>query len=104
MSITRQRPRLNIPSHGHKKETEDPPNLGQTNLSPDLQPVAPSFPPKYGQNGVSKVGRYFLLDQIEGEIYKAVNTQTKEECICKVRHNICYYCSILNISMIHIDT
>lgn len=87
MSLTENRPRLTIPSHGpRKKDTFDShPNLGvQGVLSPDLQPTPPQFPQKYGQSNVSKIGKYLILDQIEGDIYKAVNWQNKDEYICKV--------------------
>lgn len=88
MSFTRSRPRLHIPSHGPRKKTELDLsfNLVPGNLSPDLQPSSPQpkFPEKYTPHNVSKIGRYLLLEQIEGESYKAVNWQNNEEYICKV--------------------
>jgi hypothetical protein len=61
-------------------------NLVPGNLSPDLQPSSPQpkFPEKYTPHNVSKIGRYLLLEQIEGDSYKAVNWQNNEEYICKV--------------------
>jgi hypothetical protein len=88
MSFTRSRPRLHIPSHGPRKKTEldFSFNLVPGNLSPDLQPSSPQpkFPEKYTPHNVSKIGRYLLLEQIEGDSYKAVNWQNNEEYICKV--------------------
>lgn len=88
MSFTRPRPRLHIPSHGPRKKTELDVsfNLVPGNLSPDLQPSSPlpKFPEKYSPQNVSKIGRYLLLGQLEGETYKAVNWQNNEEYICKV--------------------
>lgn len=96
MSITRPRPRLSIPSHGPRKKTDLDVsfNLVPGNLSPDLQPSSPppKFPEKYSPQNVSKIGRYLLLGQLEGESYKAVNWQNNEEYICKVW--ILYYNSI----------
>lgn len=91
MSLIRSRPRLHIQCNGPRKKENfidnNQPNLG--NLSPDLQPsTPPEFPQKTGgqssKQNVYKIGRYLLLNQLEGEIYKSVNCQTKEECICKV--------------------
>ena len=95
MSLTRSRPRLHIPSHGPRKKRDRldfsfnlvPGNHGKSgNLSPDLQPSSPppKFPEKYSPHNVSKIGRYLLLEQFEGETYKAVNWQNNEEYICKV--------------------
>lgn len=89
MSVTRSRPRLQIPSHGPRKKTDQFDisfNLVPGNLSPDLQPSSPQpkFPEKYSTQNVSKIGRYLLLGQIEGDAYKAVNWQNNEEYICKV--------------------
>ncbi|XP_069106337.1 tribbles homolog 2-like [Argopecten irradians] len=87
MSLTGSRPRLSIPSHGPRKKDyyDTNSNIGvQGALSPDLQPSQPLFPEKYEQSNVSKIGKYLLLDQIEGDIYKAVNWQTKDEYVCKI--------------------
>lgn len=87
MSITRIRPRLQITKHGHKKKEDifeiQQPNLNST-LSPDVQLPAPEFPKKSSAQNVSKIGRYILFDQQEGETFRAVNWQTYEEYICKV--------------------
>ncbi|KAK3087000.1 hypothetical protein FSP39_000216 [Pinctada imbricata] len=85
MNTASRRPRLYIPSHGPRKKDElldNQSNLGS--LTPDLQPAKPDFPQKFEEQNVFKIGRYLLLDQLEGETFKAVNWQTKEESICKV--------------------
>lgn len=88
MNITRVRPRLHISKHGRQKK-EDLFDIQQSNLnstlSPDVQLSVPEFPKKSSAQNASKIGRYFLLDQQEGETFRAVNWQTYEEYICKVR-------------------
>lgn len=87
MNITRVRPRLQIPKHGHQKKEDlfdnPKPNLNSV-LSPDVQLPPPDFPKKPDAQKASKIGRYILLDQQEGETFKAINWQTYEEYICKV--------------------
>lgn len=88
MNITRVRPRLHISKHGRQKK-EDLFDIQQSNLnstlSPDVQLSVPEFPKKSSAQNASKIGRYILLDQQEGETFRAVNWQTYEEYICKVR-------------------
>lgn len=87
MNIPRVRPRLHISKHGRQKK-EDLFDIQQSNinstLSPDVQLSIPEFPKKSSAQNASRIGRYFLLDQQEGETYRAVNWQTYEEYICKV--------------------
>lgn len=94
MNITRVRPRLHISKHGRQKK-EDLFDIQQSNLnstlSPDVQLSVPEFPKKSSAQNASKIGRYFLLDQQEGETFRAVNWQTYEEYICKVRFFFSYF-------------
>ena len=85
MSLVRQRPRLQISSHGPIKRE----NLEHSEkeiggyLSPDIKLTSPSFPTKPQQYRVCKIGRY-VLEHFEADTYKATDWQTREEKICKV--------------------
>lgn len=88
MSLVRQRPRLQILSHGPKQRNveqsyKDISGSGGC-LTPDLQPNPPVFPTKpEEQCKIYKIGKY-LLEHVEAETYKACDCQTREEKICKV--------------------
>lgn len=84
MNLGRTRPRLQISNGPRKKDVVEKTihNLGGT-LSPDLQPSQPVFT-KPEQYNVLKIGKYLLLDRIEGETFRAVHYQTREESVCKI--------------------
>lgn len=101
MSVYRPRPRLHI-SHGPRKKVDSTPLSNLGNLSPDLLPSPPVFPQSPDSKNVSKIGEYFILDQVDGELYNAVNSQTKVKCQCKVcidNHND-RYCTLRNASYV----
>lgn len=113
MNITRVRPRLHISKHGRQKK-EDLFDIQQSNLnstlSPDVQLSVPEFPKKSSAQNASKIGRYILLDQQEGETFRAVNWQTYEEYICKVRiffisqfDIYLFFCKKITISLLGIQ-
>lgn len=86
MSLVNSRPRLRINGHGPKHHLESSDNDSGGCLTPDLQPVAPTFPKKTEQRtcpSVYKIGKYFL-EHVEGETYKAIDSHTREEKVCKV--------------------
>ncbi|WAR17236.1 TRIB2-like protein [Mya arenaria] len=89
MSLIRQRPRLQIRSHGPKQRKTEQlvKDLTLTGgcLTPEIQLTKPQFPAKpkaENQGKVYKIGR-FLLEHTEGETYKACDCTTGEEKICK---------------------
>ena len=85
MSLVRQRPRLLLQSHGPIKREileHSEKEIGGY-LSPDIKLTSPSFPTKTEKYNVCKIGRY-VLDNVEGDTYKAIDWQTREEKICKV--------------------
>ncbi|XP_071958652.1 tribbles homolog 2-like isoform X2 [Antedon mediterranea] len=45
-------------------------------------PTPPNFTPQQ-PNVVCKVGNYVLLDEVDSKLFKAVNSLTLEECVCK---------------------
>lgn len=58
-----------------------PPSPG--NLSPELQPITP--PVVNGSNNeVLQIGKYLLVEQLDSNVHKAVDTHTGQEKICKV--------------------
>lgn len=60
------------------------PSSSSGNLSPYLQPITP--PVISGQHkGVLQIGKYLLLEEVDTNVYKAVDIHTAEEKICKVR-------------------
>ena len=85
MSPVRSRPRLRISRHGPNAKLDqhdkDLTLLGGC-LTPELQPITtPVFPEQ--QYNVYKIGK-FILQQVEGETYRACDSLTRDEKVCKV--------------------
>lgn len=51
--------------------------------SPELQPNTPPVINK-NHDRVLQIGKYLLVEQVDNNVYKAVNMHTSEEKICKV--------------------
>ena len=66
---------------GHISPPSTPPVSGS--LSPELQPNTPPVIPS-GQQSVYKIGKYLLVEQLDSNIYKAVDIHTNQDKICKV--------------------
>ncbi|XP_072042538.1 tribbles homolog 2-like [Amphiura filiformis] len=64
---------------------DTPPNLASSgSLSPNLSaPSPPNFVPRE-PDAISKVGRYLLLNETQLNVYKALDSVTQDELVCKV--------------------
>lgn len=61
-----------------------------SSLSPGLaSPTPPTYVPD-GSHEVSAIGNYYLVENVEGfnsgNVYRAIDFNTDEEYICKVKH------------------
>lgn len=65
---------------GHISPPSTPPVSGS--LSPELQPNTPPVLPN--KQDVYKIGKYLLVEQLDSNIYKAIDIHTTQEKICKV--------------------
>ena len=86
MSLARQRPRLQLLSHGPFKRENLEHSEKETGgyLSPDINKLtSPVFPQKAENHPICKIGRY-ILENVEADTYRATDWQTQEEKICKV--------------------
>ncbi len=64
---------------------DTPPNLSSSgSLSPNLSaPSPPNFVPRE-PDAISKVGRYLLLNETQLNVYKALDSVSQNELVCKV--------------------
>jgi len=91
---------------GHISPPSTPPVSGS--LSPELQPNTPPVLPN--KQDVYKIGKYLLVEQLDSNIYKAIDIHTTQEKICKVfshetyRSKIAAYCRLYeNSSVVEIN-
>ncbi|XP_033119990.1 tribbles homolog 2-like [Anneissia japonica] len=84
MSVQRSKP-IAIQNDRNKgySHVVDSPGDFTNSLSPNLSaPTPPDFTPQQ-PNVISKVGNYLLVEEVDSKIFKAVNSITLEELICK---------------------
>ena len=76
--------------HAYFSNSETPPSLASSgSLSPNLSaPSPPNFVPRE-PDAVSKVGRYLLLDETQLNVYKALDSVSQDELVCKVSWRHC---------------
>jgi len=107
MSLVRQRPRLVINSHGPKHrgldQSEKDLALSGGCLTPEPQThhSHPLTTPKQGQHcqcRIYKIGKY-VLEHVEGDTYKACDSISKEEKICKVCLKLSFFTRFIFISV-----
>ena len=60
---------------------------GLLSPQPQLSPSPPDFVPKE-EHVISRIGSYVLLEEVDSNVFKCINSLNHHEYICKVR-NLC---------------